>query len=116
MLDESTEFREPSSEELRLLTTLVQRSPGLDLPLDWAEHLRVREMNDGGMGSLRLSLSTSQEDKAKAGKLKAEIQFEDADGVVVLASLYTDLEGKLFELDVWKTDYGRLIRIPDQLE
>jgi hypothetical protein len=116
MLDGSTEFREPSSEELRLLTILVQRSPGLDLPLDWAKHLRVRELGDGGMGSLRLSLSATQQDKATAGKLTAETQFEDADGVVVLASLYTDREGKLFELDVWKTDYGRLIRIPDQLE
>jgi hypothetical protein len=73
-----TEFREPSSEELRLLAFLAQRAPDLDLSPDWAEHLRVRELGDGGMGSLRLSLSARQQDIATAGKLVAETQFADA--------------------------------------
>lgn len=109
----SMEFRKPSAEEFRLLAALVNRSSGLDLPSDWAERLRVRELNDGGMGSLRLSLLAGQEDEATAGRLTAETRFTDADGVVVLASLYASRAGNLFELDVWKTDYSRLIRIPD---
>ena len=45
----------------------------------------------------------------------AEIQFTDTDGVEVLASLNLDQDGKPFELDVWKTDFNALIRIPDPL-
>lgn len=43
----------------------------------------------------------------------AEYQFTDADGVEVLASLNVDQDGRPFELDMWKTDFSPLIRIPD---
>ena len=108
-------FREASLAEQRLISALVARSRGLQLPADWAERLRVQEMGDGRMGSLRLSLSGHEPHHRELGEIVAELQFTDADGVEVLASLNTDRGGNLFELDVWKTDFGELIKIPDQL-
>src|SRR5712664_3326336 len=39
----------------RLLTSLVTRASGLHVKPIWRERLRVRPMDDGGMGSLRLA-------------------------------------------------------------
>lgn len=47
------------------------------------------------------------------GKQVSEFQFTDTDGVEVLASLNVDSDGNLFELDIWKTDFGKLITLPD---
>ena len=115
MSGESTEFRKPSGAEERLIRALVTRSADLQLPSDWNKRLRVRAMNDGGMGSLRLSTSDNEPTHRELGKIVAELQFTDADGIQVLVSLNTDRDGHLFELDVWKTDYRPLIGIPDQL-
>ena len=38
-----------------------------------------------------------------------------ADGVPVLASLNVDQNGRFLELDLWKTDFTPVIRIPDDL-
>ncbi len=51
----------------------------------------------------------------KFGRRASECQFTDEDGVEVLASLNLDQDGNLYELDIWKTDFGKLIRIPAQL-
>jgi hypothetical protein len=107
--------RKPSSDEQRLIRALVARAPRLVLPENWSDHLRIQDMNDGGMGSLLLSLSGVVEEDRAFGEMVAELQFTDADGILVIASLNVDSRGKLFELDVWKTDFSALIRIPDPL-
>jgi len=106
--------RAPSADEARLIGALA-RLAGLRREDGWLDRLRVREMDDGGMGSLRLDPPPAGPDERKFGAQAAEIQFTDADGVEVLASLNLDQEGKPFELDVWKTDFSPLIRIPDPL-
>jgi hypothetical protein len=72
-------------------------------------------MNDGGMGSLELKLPQSRSDARTLGSQVAELGFVDHDGVAVIASLNVDQDGLPFELDVWKTDFSRLVRIPDDL-
>lgn len=42
-----------------------------------------------------------------------ETQFTDIDGVEVIASLNVDVDGVLFELDIWKTNFEKLVKIPD---
>lgn len=102
--------RSPTNDEARLLRVLADIA-GIADPGAWAEGLQVEEMDDGGMGSLRLVVP------ATAGRrgvisCKAAVQFTDADGVEAVASLYADERGSPVELDVWKTDFSRLIRIP----
>lgn len=45
----------------------------------------------------------------------SEYQFNDLDGIVVIASLYIDNENKLFELDIWKTNCAPLKKLPFDL-
>jgi hypothetical protein len=45
----------------------------------------------------------------------AEYIFKDADGVDVIASLNVDQNNELFELDIWKTTFDQLVRIPENI-
>jgi hypothetical protein len=114
MTDESTESRAPTADEARLIGALA-RLAGVRLADGWLDGLRVREMDDGGMGSLRFHPPRPGSDDRRLGAQAAEIQFTDGDGTVVLASLNLDQDGEPYELDVWKTDFSPLIRIPDPL-
>lgn len=69
----------------------------------------VEEMDDGGMGSLRF---VSSKPNRRLGKVVAELLYHDEDEVPVLATLYLDTEGELYELDSWKVDFSPLKRIP----
>lgn len=108
-------LRSPSKDEVRLLEFLLSKAQIGVLSEDWRAKLRVSEMEDGGMGSLRLFPDGSQVEDRKFGRRASECQFTDEDGVEVLASLNLDQDGNLYELDIWKTDFGKLIRIPAQL-
>lgn len=106
-------FRRPTPDELRLLRALATAA-GMKNPDDWLGALQVREMDDGAMGSLQLLSQDSSGGKGRQlVECKAAVQFTDSDGVEVIASLNADEEGSLFELDMWKTDFSPLIRIPD---
>ncbi|HWO89998.1 MAG TPA: hypothetical protein VNL98_12705 [Gemmatimonadales bacterium] len=68
------------------------------------------------MGSLLLRLPESVEGPRQFRERVAELRFTDADGVEVLASLNVDQHLVPLELDVWKTDFSRLVHVPDNLE
>ncbi len=70
-------------------------------------------MDDGGMGSLYLSLSGEMITKRLFGDDISECHFFDSDGVYVIVHLNLDKNGDLFELDIWKTDFSRLLKFPD---
>jgi hypothetical protein len=109
-------FRRPSPDEARLLKQLATLA-GMDKPERWLGALLVRPMEDGGMGSLQLSVDTEEEAREKkAVTCKAAVQFKDEDGVEVIASLNAREDGAPFELDIWKTDFSPLMRIPDDFK
>jgi hypothetical protein len=72
---------------------------------------RVRDMPDGGMGSIRFGSNKMSD--AAFGRQIAEGAFQDADGVPVSVTLIVDKDGNLFELDVFKADGSPLVRYPD---
>jgi hypothetical protein len=77
------------------------------------ESLQVLEMNDGGMGSLRfVRYEGSEEKKRSMGNCLSEIEFNDEVGTPILVSLNSDLEGHLFELDIWRLDFNPVINYP----
>lgn len=102
-------FRSPTGDELRLLVALSKLA-NIDEPDAWARGLKVRDMNDGGMGSLELQATEPR----RPGPIVclAAVQFTDSDGVEVIASLNATDNGVPFEVDVWKTDYSALRCIP----
>jgi len=106
-------LREPTADELRLLSFLADGSP---LPARWVRSLRVEDMDDGGMGSLRLYPTDPPLRDRQLGRVLAAARFEDADGVPVIATLYANRSGEPFELDMWKTDFQPLKGIAASLE
>ncbi len=73
----------------------------------------VRSMNDGMMGSLYLFPQGKTIAGRKFGKQISDFQFTDVDGIEVIVSLNVDEDGDLFELDIWKTDFGKLKKLPE---
>ncbi len=104
--------RKPTIQEERLIEILLQKS-FLEIPKDWKEGLMVRPMDDGTMGSLYLYPQGKIITDRKFGKQISDFQFTDVDGVEVIASLNVDSDGNLLELDIWKTDFGKLIKLLD---
>jgi len=103
--------RKPSAQEEKLLELLVGKS-AITIPENWKEGLLVRSMDDDGMGSLHLFPQGQVSDERVFGKRVSEFQFKDLDGVEVIVSLHIDNNGSLFEQDVWKTDFGKLLSFP----
>ncbi|WP_246602025.1 DUF6984 family protein [Chloracidobacterium validum] len=106
-------LRNPSPKEFMLLEFLVGEADLSEASEVILEGLKVADMDDGGMGSLRLFPKGSDDRDKKIGKCASTCHFTDEDGVEVVASLNLDQHGNLYELDMWKTDFGKLIRIPD---
>lgn len=106
-------LRELRNDELRLLRHLIKLANKNKLEHQ-LEKLKVKEMNDSGMGSLLLFPTGEVVQNRDYGETVSEVEFRDADRAVVLASLNLDQAGDLFELDVWKTNFDRLLKIPDE--
>jgi hypothetical protein len=103
--------RKPTVQELKLIELLVEKA-SINLSSNWRDELTVKNMDDGQMGSLRLYPDRDIIKKRIFDKCVSEYQFNDIDGILVIASLYIDSENKLFELDIWKTNYEPLKRLP----
>ena len=108
-------IRKLNIEEEILLEELVHRSIKVISP-DWKNGLLVASLEDGGMGSLALFPCDTLNKVRHFGSQVSECQFRDTDGVSVVASLYLDEDDKLYELDMWKVDFSKLIKIPTHFE
>jgi len=104
--------RKPTYKEEKLIEHLVNNA-SITFSSKWKEDLLVRPMNDDEMGSLLLFPQGQIFAHRIFGKQVSELQFLDKDGIEVIASLNVDDVGNLFELDIWKTDFSKLIEIPD---
>ena len=71
------------------------------------------KMDDGEMGSLYLFPHGKVLGGRTLGEQVSDFHFTDLDGVNVIASLNVDSNGSLFELDIWKTDFGKLLTLPE---
>jgi hypothetical protein len=105
------ELRKISAQENELLELLIKRAsiPALG---EVQRTMLVYPMDDGGMGSLRLVPTDPVKQGKRLAKKVSEYHFLDKDGVRVITSLYTDEDGDLFELDIWKVDFNPLISLP----
>lgn len=102
--------------EFRLLEQLIKTAT-IAVPPNWHDELLATPMNDDGMGSLTLyPKGVNEVPKRFMGACISEIMFKDKDGIEVIASLNTDNNGNLYELDIWKTDFSPLIELPTKFE
>ena len=103
--------RRLAKKEKLLLIELANRA-GISLPANWERELLVTEIN-GITGSLLLFPQGISEVGRCLGAQVSECQFQDLDGVIVVAALSLDKDGNLFELDLWKNDYSKVKEISD---
>lgn len=108
--------RTPTQDETRLLEFLIQKAT-VKFPSDWSTNLLVSPLNDDGMGSLLLiPEGVIPDNDRKFGEAVSELQFTDEDGIEVIVSLNIDDAGRLYEMDIWKTDFSPLMVIPKKLK
>lgn len=79
------------------------------LSLFWS--LFVKEMDDGGMGSLQVIVEG--EDHRRFGGALADMDSYDADGMYLLISVVLDTDDNFYELDIFKGDFSPLIKLPE---
>lgn len=112
MSAEYIQSRSPSEDERRLIKWLVEQT---NSGVSWhpaLDHLTVTPMLDGGMGSLRLHPEKEIVCERKFGSKAAETEFLDSDGAPVIAALFLDQDGELFELDIFKSNFLPVVKIP----
>jgi hypothetical protein len=102
-------------EETEVLEALLRKVPsGVKPPRE--HELFAIDLQDGGMGSIRL---TDKIDRPrKMGGELVTAHYLDEDQIPVLISINLDEEGRLFEMDFWKVDFSPLKRypMPNQLD
>ncbi|MBB5647909.1 DUF6984 family protein [Pedobacter cryoconitis] len=102
--------RKLKDEEIALITWMIKDTiEGQDI-INKLSDVNVKEMNDGGMGSLKVIVE-GKDDRAYS-RVLAEADFSDVDQVPVFISVILDSNGKLFELEVFKGDFSPLKRFP----
>jgi hypothetical protein len=106
-------LRKLTIKEENLISFLIQKE-NLNISSDWKKNILAFSMNDGNMGSLKLCPEGIYDEKREyIQRFVSEYEFKDEDGVDVVASLFLDKEGKLYELDIWKVDFSELLSLPD---
>jgi hypothetical protein len=104
--------RRLSKQERAVIVALLQAKPKALHLVQSLEDLLVEEMKDGGMGSLMLIPKGVQGIARSAGEQIELGEFVDSDGVAVSIALNLDRQGRLYELDVWKVNFGPLFSWP----
>lgn len=108
--NEQQHRRRLSDSERALLQRLLADAGDSGLRAPQLSEIEVTPMPDGGMGSLLL-WPPGAESHRRFGRRAAEVQYQDIDGVPIIASLNLDQYGLLFELDVWKVDFSEVQRL-----
>jgi len=104
--------RDLRAEEKLLVDALLKGHPCRAELLPQLETMRVMDLSDGGMGSVRF-LASNAVPARSLGPAAAEAEWRDIDGVPVSAVLNLDRDGNLYELDIWKVDFSPLKKYPE---
>ncbi|WP_207429504.1 hypothetical protein [Pedobacter sp. SYSU D00535] len=92
-------------EERNLICHLLKLA---DYSADLPESSLVTDLDDGGMGSLEIFA----ERQRLFGRELIVMKYIDIDNVDVWISINLDDQDDLFELDVWKVNFERLLKFP----
>lgn len=106
-------YRNISEKEKTLLKKLIQNTKE-EFKFIIPENLLVKDLQDGQMGSIKF-FNSDNFDRV-FGSQVSEVFFKDDDDVLVIATLYIDNYGDLFEIDVWKVDFSPTINFPDKYD
>ena len=108
-----SQLRSLSIQERALIDALLAAKPEAKHLIGHLDDLAIIPMKDGGMGSLLLVPKGLGDASRQLGQRLVLGEFTDADGVPVSVALNVDKQGQLYELDLWKVNFARLVRLPD---
>lgn len=101
-----------TSAEHAIVAKMIRRAPQAGNHVAQLRNAQVRDMPDGGMGSIQFRSRSSPEGRVGHRQI-AEAAFTDTDGTPVSVTLDIDDRGELYELDFFKADGSPLIGYPD---
>ncbi len=104
-------IRKLRDEETALIIWIIQETPEAQSIIKGLKDLLVEEMEDGGMGSLRVYID-GEDRRIYGSDLGTGADFTDIDGVPVFFNVHLDTNGDFFELDVFKGDFSPLKQFP----
>jgi hypothetical protein len=96
-------------EEKDLVRQLVERTRSGKEVLEHLDSIKVFDLSDGGMGSVRTG--PLNDEKRKAVPV-ASANYADSDNVLISVQINFDESGRLLEIDIWKSDFSPVIRYP----
>ena len=96
-------------EEKDLVRQLVERTQKGNEVLESLHSIKVVDLSDGGMGSVRTG--PLNDEKRKAIPI-ASANYADSDDILISVQINCDESGRLLEIDIWKTDFSPVIRYP----
>jgi len=102
--------RKLKEDEIALITWMIKGTIEGSNIINTLNKLIVEEMEDGGMGSLRVVVEGK--DDRLYGRDLAKVDLFDADHVPVFISVVLDDKGSFFDLDVFKADFSPLKKFP----
>ncbi|WP_333625507.1 DUF6984 family protein [Sphingobacterium siyangense] len=97
--------------EIRLISYIIKDTPEGPEIIETLPNLFVEEMDDGGMGSLKVVIEGK--DERRTGGILNDMEFHDIDGMLLVITVILDTDDKFYELDIFKGDFSPLIKIPD---
>ena len=106
-------IRNLSNQEKAIITALLQSKSETAHFIDTLDDLAVKQMNDGGMGSLSFVPKGLENASRSFGQQLVLGEFSDSDGVPVSVAVNVDGQGQMYELDVWKVNFSPLLAWPD---
>jgi hypothetical protein len=105
---QDNESRPLRDEEQRLLTALLKNRADFPTFKEQIANGKVSDMPDGGMGSVKFV----SPDARVLGVTLVEAEYLDVDGVLVSIAVNADDDGRLYEMDFWKTNFSALKQYP----
>jgi hypothetical protein len=104
-------IRKLTQDEKDLISWIVKDTEKGKAIINQLDQLLVKEMDDGGMGSLRV-IKNGTNERRYSCELGREFGGFDIDDVPVFISVLLDTNGDFFELDVFKGDFSPLKKFP----
>jgi len=108
LLQGRSQARSLRDDEKALLMALLSTHPEFHSFEKEIASGEVQDMSDGGMGSVRFVAPALR----SFGATLLRADYLDVDGVLVSIAINMDDQGKLYELDFWKTDFSLLKKYP----
>jgi len=102
--------RKLKESEIALITWMIKGTDEGRRIIGKLNEISVEEMNDGGMGSLKVVVDG--EDRRVYSRDLAKVDLYDIDGVPVFISVNLDTDENFFELDIFKADFSPLKKFP----